>query len=64
MKHLRDTVVMQPIREEISDLSRQMAQKRREMKLCEDIALRSGALECVVNTIYKEKAMREVSQDR
>ena len=62
LKHLRDTAVMQPIREEISDLSRQMAQKRREMKLCEDIALRSGAVECVVNQIYeterKEKTER------
>ena len=28
-----------------------MAVLRREMRLCEDIALRSGALEAVVNTI-------------
>ncbi len=51
LRRMRDTQEMQPIKDEISELSRQMAVLRREMKLCEDIALRSGIIEQVVNTI-------------
>ena len=42
---------MQPIKDEISQLSLQMAELRKQMRLCEDIAARSGAIERVVNTI-------------
>ena len=51
LRRMHDSVEMQPIKNEISELSRQMAVLRREMRLCEDIALRSGAIEAVVNTI-------------
>ncbi len=51
LRRMRDTQEMQPIKDEISELSRQMAVLRKEMKLCEDIALRSGIIEQVVNTI-------------
>ena len=51
LRRMHDSVEMQPIKDKISELSRQMAVLRREMRLCEDIALRSGAIEAVVNTI-------------
>ena len=51
LRRMHDSVEMQPIKDKISELSRQMAVIRREMRLCEDIALRSGAIEAVVNTI-------------
>ena len=51
LRRMHDSVEMQPIKDKISELSKQMAVLRREMRLCEDIALRSGAIEAVVNTI-------------
>lgn len=51
LRRMHDTEEMQPIKDKISELSSQMAQIRREMKLCEDIALRSGVVDMVVNTI-------------
>ena len=55
LKHLHDTAIMQPIREEISELSRQMAQIRREISLCEDIAARSGVVENAVEAFLSER---------
>ncbi len=51
LRRMRDTETMQPIKDQISDLSEQMAKFRKEMKLCEDIAERSGVVECIVNTV-------------
>jgi len=51
LRRMHDTEAMQPIKDEISQLSLQMADLRRQMKLCEDIAARSGVIERVVNTI-------------
>ena len=48
---MHDTEQMQPIKDEISQLSLEMADLRKQMKLCEDIAARSGVIEQVVNTI-------------
>ena len=59
---MHDTEEMQPIKDKISELSSQMAQIRREMKLCEDIALRSGVVDMVVNTI--EIPDKEIQQQR
>jgi hypothetical protein len=51
LRRMHDSVEMQPIKNEISELSKQMAALRRDMRLCEDIALRSGVIDMVVNTI-------------
>ena len=51
LRRMHDTELMQPIKDEISALSLQMAELRKQMKLCEDIAARSGVIERVVNTI-------------
>lgn len=51
LRRMHDTKEMQPIKDEISTLSEQMAKLRREIKLCDDIALRSGAIEKLVYTV-------------
>ena len=51
LRRMHDTTEMQPIKDEISQLSLQMAELRKQMRLCEDIAARSGVIERVVNTI-------------
>lgn len=51
LRHMHDTEKMQSIKDRISELTGQMAVLRKEMRLCEDIALRSGVIEQVVNTI-------------
>ena len=44
---------MLPHKEIIYDLTSQMAELRRQMKLCEDIAERYGVIEMVVNEIER-----------
>ena len=51
LRCMHDIELMQPIKDEISALSLQMAELRKQMRLCEDIAARSGVIERVVNTI-------------
>ena len=63
---------MQPIKDEISGLSLQMADLRKQMRLCEDIAARSGVIEKVVNTIdnpnqeikSKEQSTRKAEEEK
>ena len=62
LRRMHDTEEMQPIKDKISELSSQMAEIRKEMKLCEDIALRSGVVDMVVNTI--EIPDKEIQQQR
>ena len=65
LRRMHDSVEMQPIKDEISELSRQMAVLRREMRLCEDIALRSGVIDVVVNTIdIPDKDTPKKTQDK
>lgn len=52
LRHLRSTETMQPIRDEVFKLTNRISEIHKEMKLCEDIALRSGAVEAVINKIY------------
>ena len=53
MRHMTDSDAMQPIKEEINFITDRMGAIRKEMKYCEDIALRSGKIEAVVNTVYE-----------
>ena len=50
---------MQPTKEIIYDLTAQMAELRRQMKLCEDIAERCGVIEMVVNEIERGQEREE-----
>ena len=51
LRRMHNTDEMQPIKDEISALSLMMAVLRKQMRLCEDIAARSGVIDKVVNTI-------------
>ena len=51
LRRMHNTDEMQPIKDEISSLSLMMADLRKQMKLCEDIAARSGVIDKIVNTI-------------
>lgn len=66
LRRMHDSGEMQPIKDKISELSEQMSKLRRDMKLCEDIAERSGVVECIVNTIEmpKEKQTQRMEEKR
>lgn len=72
LRRMHDTKTMQPIKDEISVLSLQMADLRKQMRLCEDIAARSGVIEKVVNTIdlpnqeikSREKSTRKAEEEK
>lgn len=53
LRRMHDSAAMQPTKEIIYDLTAQMAELRRQMKLCEDIAERCGVVEMVVNEIER-----------
>ena len=53
MRHMTDSEAMTPIKAQINTLTERMGVIRKEMKYCEDIALRSGRIEAVVNTVYE-----------
>ena len=72
LRRMHNTDEMQPIKDEISSLSLMMADLRKQMKLCEDIATRSGVIDKVVNTIdvpskdaeIKEMNIRKPQKER
>ena len=51
LRRMHNTDEMQPIKDEISSLSLMMADLRKQIRLCEDIATRSGVIDKIVNTI-------------
>ena len=53
LRRMHDSTAMHPTKEIIYDLTAQMAELRRQMKLCEDIAERCGVIEMVVNEIER-----------
>ena len=59
LRRMHDSTAMQPTKEIIYDLSAQMAELRRQMKLCEDIAERCGVVEMVVNEIERGQEREE-----
>ena len=66
LRRMHDTREMQPIKDEISALSAQIAECRREIRLCEDIALRSGAIERLVYAVDQpdKETIQEQSKDQ
>ena len=66
LRRMHDTREMQPINDEISALSAQIAECRREIRLCEDIALRSGAIERLVYAVDQpdKETIQEQSKDQ
>ena len=53
LRRMHESTAMQLTKEIIYDLTAQMAELRRQMKLCEDIAERCGVVEMVVNEIER-----------
>ena len=51
LRRMTDTEKMTPIRERISDISKEMSELRWQMKICTEIAERSGVIEDIVNKI-------------
>lgn len=66
LRRMHNTGEMQPIKDKISEISLQMSEIRKQMKLCEDIALRSGVIEKVVNTIgeFEKEAMKRDAREK
>lgn len=59
LRRMHDSTAMQPHKEIIYDLTAQMAELRRQMNLCEDIAERCGVVEMVVNEIERGQEREE-----
>ena len=59
LRRMHDSIAMQTTKEIIYDLTAQMAELRRQMKLCEDIAERCGVVEMVVNEIERGQEREE-----
>lgn len=64
LRKMNDSEKMMPIKTEIVRITDEMAVYRKQMKLCEDIALRSGAIEAVVNKIYESEIQMEKPIER
>ncbi len=64
LRRMHDTETMQPIKDQITALSDQMAVLRKNMKLCEHIAECSGAVESVVNLIFDPNKEKEFMQEQ
>ena len=64
LRKMNDSEQMMPIKAQIARITDEMAVYRKQMKLCEDIALRSGAIEAVVNKIYESEIQMEKPIER
>ena len=62
LRRMHDSEQMQPIKDQIVELTKQMAELRKEMRICTEVAERSGAVEVIVNRIeYPEIAQERES---
>lgn len=64
LRRMHDSDEMLPIKQQIAEITDQMAELRKQMKLCEDVALRSGAVETVVNTIEREQTEKDKAENQ
>lgn len=62
LRRMFDSEEMQPIKDQIAELTERMAILRREMRICSEIAERSGAVESIVNQI--EHPIREIGESQ
>ena len=63
LRRMNDSKEMQPIKAEIGRLTDEMAEIRKDMRTCLDIAERHGVMEQVVNTIF-EPEQREIQNNK
>lgn len=63
LRRMHDSGEMQPIREQISDISEKMRKLRKEMDYCKDVAERSGVVEQVIDDIHaKTQKQNEITR--
>ena len=59
LRRLHDSGQMQPIKEQIAALTDRMAELRKEMRICTNVAEWSGAVEVIVNRIENPEIDKE-----
>ena len=65
LKRMHDSEQMQPIKDQIAELTARMAELRREMKICTNVAEWSDAVEVIVNRIeHPIQQQAEKQQER
>ena len=64
LRHLHDSERMQPIKEQIAALTERMAELRKEMKICTNVAEWSDAVEVIVNRIENPETTQEKTVDQ
>lgn len=63
LRRLHDSGKMQPIKEQIAQWSERMAELRREMKICTNVAEWSDAVEVIVNRIENSMQQEEIPKE-
>ena len=64
LKRVHDSEQMQPIKDQIAELTARMAELRREMKICTNVAEWSDAVEVIVNRIENPMQQEEKTKER
>ena len=64
LRRMYDSEQMQPIKDQIAELTQQMAELRKEMRICTEVAERSGAVEVIVNRIENHQQTKEIQQEQ
>ena len=59
LKRMHDSEQMQPIKDQIAELTERMATLRKEMKVCTNVAEWSDAVEVIVNRIENPEISKE-----
>ncbi len=62
LKRMHDSEHMQPIKSQIADLTERMAELRKEMRICTNVAEWSDAVEVIVNRIEVGKYDRKIDE--
>ena len=63
LKRMHDSKQMQPIKDQIAELTARMAGLRREMKICTNVAKWSDAVEVIVNRIENPMQQEEIQKE-
>ena len=64
LKRMHDSKQMQPIKDQVAALTERMAELRREMQICTNVAEWSDAVEAIVNRIENPMQQEEKTKER
>ena len=59
LKRMHDSEQMQPVKNQIAELTERMAELRKEMRICTNVAEWSDAVEVIVNRIENPEISKE-----